>query len=50
MTADAFESFSFDALTDDTPAAEQPWLWAGYLMPGDLALLTSPPKSGALGQ
>jgi len=46
MTADDFEPIPFDTLTDDDTPADLPWLWDGYLMPGDMALLTAPPKSG----
>lgn len=46
MTPDDFEPILFDDLTDDDASAELPWLWDGYLMPGDVTMLVSPPKVG----
>lgn len=46
MNSDDFDLTPVDALTDDDTPAELPWLWDGYLMPGDVALLTSRGKLG----
>ncbi len=46
MHANALRSISMDAMPAETISESGRWLWDGFLMPGDLTLLTSQWKTG----
>ena len=46
MRANALRSISMDAMPAETSSDAGRWLWNGFLMPGDLTLLTSQWKTG----
>ncbi len=46
MRAQAFRSIAMDSMPAETTSDAGRWLWDGFLMPGDLTLLTSRWKTG----
>lgn len=46
MILDEWQPMAMDALDCGTATEPAPWLWDGYLMPGDVTLLTSLWKTG----